>query len=152
VPARIVTGFGPGAEHFIGVQAVNADVFTDLPEGVPHETVKALYPTLVAAQPGALRVYRSNAEFLDVGTAADYLRTVDIIARREGREIDRGLGTTVSPSATVRHSVLWDRVAVGNDAHLEDCIVADDVVVAPGARYARCVLVHGADGLVVAPF
>lgn len=148
----VVTGFGPGAEHFIGVQVVDSSVFASVPEDTPRETVTELYPQLVAAQPGAIRVFRSNAEFLDVGTAADYLHTVDVIARREGRDLDRGAGVVVSPSATVHRSLLWDRVTVGDDAHLSECIVGDDVVVAAGARYQRCVLVNGRDGLTVAPF
>jgi NDP-sugar pyrophosphorylase family protein len=148
----VVTGFGPGAEHFIGVQAAEADVFATVPDQTPHETVKALYPQLVATQPGSIRVYRSDAEFLDVGTAFDYFRTADIIAEREGRELDCGTGVTVHPTAGVRHSLLWDRVEVREHAFLTDCIVADDVVVPPGSRYERCVLVKSVDGLTVTPF
>ena len=148
----VVTGFGDGAEHFIGVQAVDADVFANVPDDRPYETVKTLYPQLVSTQPGAIRVYRSSAEFLDVGTPADYLQTVDVVAGREGHALDRGRDMRVSESALVRHSILWDRVTIGDRAQLLDCIVADDVVVPAGVRYERCVLVNGRDGLVVSPF
>jgi NDP-sugar pyrophosphorylase family protein len=148
----IVTGFGAGNEHFIGVQVVEADVFGGIPLDTPYETVKTLYPQLVAAQPGSVRVYRSNAEFLDVGTPADYLETVDAIARREHRELDRGRAVRVHPTAEVRRSVLWDRVQVDERARLEDCIVGDDVVVPAGTHYERCVLIKGDDGLLVTRF
>jgi mannose-1-phosphate guanylyltransferase len=147
-----VTGFGPGGEHFIGVQAVEADVFHSLEDDVPHETVKHVYPRLVTLKPGSIRVYRSTAEFLDVGTPSDYLCTADVVAKREGRELDRGLGTSVHPTAEIRHSVLWDRVTIHERAVLTDCIVADDVVVPPEARYERRVLINTPDGLTVTAF
>jgi mannose-1-phosphate guanylyltransferase len=148
----IVTGFGPGSEHFIGVQAVDASVFADLPDDTPYETVKALYPQLLARHPGSIRVYRSDAEFLDVGTAADYLRTVGVIAKRENLPFDRGAGVTIHPTATVSDCVLWDRVVVCEGAVLDNCIVADDVVVPAGTRYERCVLIDSGNGVSVTPF
>jgi NDP-sugar pyrophosphorylase family protein len=150
--AGIVTGFGAGTEHFIGVQAVSARAFASVPDETPYETANTLYPALMAERPGSVRVVRSTAEFLDVGTPADYLRTVDIVARREGRELDRGRGVVVDPTATLRHCVLWDRVEVCEHAHLVDCIIGDDVVVPAASRYERCVMVNGEDGLTVAPF
>jgi NDP-sugar pyrophosphorylase family protein len=148
----IVSGFGPGNEHFIGVQAVDASAFADIPDNVAAETVKQLYPALIGRQPGAVRVYRSSAEFLDVGTAADYLETVDVICAREHRPMDSGAGVTVHPNATVRHSILWDRVTVGENAELVDCIVADDVAIPAGARYQQCAIANDAASLIVSPF
>ena len=148
----VVTGFGPGPEHFIGVQAMEARTLAAVRDDVPSETVKQVYPRLIAGAPGAVRVYRSKAEFLDVGTAADYLETVDIICAREQRRIDFGVGNVVHPTATVQHSVLWDRVTVPERAELIDCIVGDDVVIPAGERYERRVIVNGATGLIVSPF
>jgi NDP-sugar pyrophosphorylase family protein len=148
----IVTGFGPGGEHFIGVQALDARALTAVREDVPSETVKELYPALIAERPGSVRVYRSAAEFLDVGTPEDYLETVDIICARERRRLDSGTGVKVHPTATVRHSVLWDRVTVQERAELIDCVVGDDVLIPVGRKYERCSLVNGEQGLVVAPF
>ncbi len=155
---EIVTGFAKRSAsasagwHFIGVQAVTVAAFEAVPDDAPFEIVKELYPALIARQPGSVRVYRSRAEFLDVGTAADYLSTVDVVSRRERRELDRGSGTTIAPTAHVAHSVLWDRVHVQEYAELTDCIVGDDVVIPPGASYQRCVIVNGAAGLEVSPF
>lgn len=146
-----VTGFGPGTEHFIGVQAVDAEVFAAVSSDTPSETVKWLYPRVLAETPGAIRVYRSGAELLDVGTAADYLATVDLVARREGRSLDRGVDVTQHPTAHVEHSILWDRIDIGEGARLVDCIVADGVVVPAGAEYQRRVLVQSEAGLVVSP-
>jgi NDP-sugar pyrophosphorylase family protein len=147
-----IAQFGPGPWHFIGVQCARARAFATVPEHAPYETVKQLYPALLRARAGALRAYRTSAEFLDVGTAADYLDTVDIVARREHRPLDVGVDCVLDPSARISHSVLWDRVQVLPGAELIDCIIGDDVVVPAGARYERSVVVHGRDGLIVAPF
>lgn len=151
-PSGVVTGFGRGLEHFIGVQAVDASVFAGLEDDTPHETVKGVYPELLARDPGSIRVYRSQAEFLDVGTAADYFRTVSVIAQRENRPLDRGAGVVVHPSARVHESVLWDGVVVREGAVLVNCIVADNVVVPPGACYERRVLINTGSGVSVTPF
>jgi mannose-1-phosphate guanylyltransferase len=150
--AGVVTGFGLGSEHFIGVQAIEARALASVRDDVPSETVKEVYPALIAERPGSVRVFRSAAEFLDVGTAADYLETVDVVCAREHRRIDSGTGIRVHPTATIRHCVLWDRVTVQERAELIDCIVADDVVIPVASKYERCAIVNGEQGLVVAPF
>jgi mannose-1-phosphate guanylyltransferase len=152
----VVRGFGKPrpdtrALHFIGVQAVDAEVFQDVPDDEPLETVKQLYPQLIAREPSAVRVYESGAEFLDVGTPRDYVNTVGAIAAREGVALDVGHGCTIADDAQVERTVLWDRVSVGAGARLVDCVVADDVTVPPGATYSASVLVNGAAGLEVTP-
>jgi NDP-sugar pyrophosphorylase family protein len=141
-----VSGFGkPGPDaralHFIGVQAANADVFAHVPDDEPSETVKTLYPRLLRENPDAISVYRSGAEFLDVGTAADYLATVRTIAARENRPFDVGAHCHIAPDASIVNSVLWDRVTVGSGAHVVNSVLADDVVIPPGARIVDQVLV-----------
>ena len=42
--------------------------------------------------------------------------------------------------ARIEHSVLWDRVTVGESAELSHCIVTDDVTIPAGARYHRAVI------------
>jgi mannose-1-phosphate guanylyltransferase len=135
--------------HFIGVQAVDASAFASLADDRPAETVRTLYPELMAGRPNSVAAFVSQAEFLDIGTARDYLQTVSLIADREGRPFDRGEACRLAPDAAVSHTILWDRVTVGRGAHLNRCIVADDVTVPDGARYEHAVLVAGDDGLIV---
>jgi NDP-sugar pyrophosphorylase family protein len=140
-----VTGFGrPAAErrafHFIGVQAADAAAFAGLPDNEPAESVRMLYPQLLRERANAIRIHRSDAEFLDVGTAVDYLDTVGTIAAREGRPYDVGVDCRIAPDATIERSVLWDRVTVGAGAHIIDSVLADDVEVPAGARVANTVL------------
>jgi mannose-1-phosphate guanylyltransferase len=142
-----VSGFGKSspntrALHFIGVQAADASVFASLSDGEPSETVKMLYPRLLAEERDAIVVYRSAAEFLDVGTPRDYLETVATVARREQREFDIGADCSVAAGALIDRSVLWDRVTIGPGARVINSILADDVVIDAGARVENQVLVQ----------
>lgn len=139
----------PQVSHFIGAQAVNAETFASLPDNEPAETVRALYPALIAHRPGAVRAFMSDAAFFDVGTPADYLATVAAFAAREGRPFDVGRDCRIDPSATVDRSILWNGVTVGAGARLTECIAADGVTIPSGARYTRAVLVQNGEALQV---
>jgi NDP-sugar pyrophosphorylase family protein len=115
--------------HFIGVQAAEAEAFAPLPAGQPHETVGALYPSLIASRPGSVRAWVTAADFLDIGTPADYLATCNLIARREGRALEPGAGARIAPGARLEGSVLWDDVTVEDGVLLRDTIVTDGVCV-----------------------
>jgi NDP-sugar pyrophosphorylase family protein len=126
------TGFVPrgSAEpsfHFIGVQVVDPRAFATVPAGTPYQ-VGALYPALASAQPGRIRVFRTKADFLDIGTPADYLNTALTLADRDGLPC-AGMNSQVDFSARVERSVLWDDVVVEAGAMLKECVVADGVVV-----------------------
>lgn len=145
----IVSGFGkqPGAYHYIGVQAVNASVFAGVSVDDVSETVHGIYPPLIANRPEAIRMFYSKASYFDIGSPRDYLETVKTIAQREQRPVDRGVDCEVARDAALTDTVLWDRVRVGAGATLNNCVVADDVVIPPGARYSHSTLVMGENGL-----
>ena len=143
---------GTGGFHFIGVQVVNASVFAGVSPEVQSETVHGIYPGLIAGRSGSLRVFHTTKEFFDIGSPRDYLQTVLTLARRESRPVDRGRDCVVAADAIVRNTVLWDRVTVGAGAHLDHCVVADDVTVPAAARHADCSLVMRGREMIVAPF
>ncbi len=150
--------------HFIGIQAVEADVFDPLDPDRPANTVGGLYDALIAESPGSIRAFQCTGRFRDVGTVADYLDTCLAIAREEGAAgalVGRGL--TQGAGARVVRSVIWDDVTIGPGAVLEDCVVADGVVIPEGTRFAGCAIVAAgcapaasADtitgGLLISPF
>ncbi|MSO82582.1 MAG: NDP-sugar synthase [Acidobacteria bacterium] len=130
-----VTGFAKrgssqASYHFVGLQVAEAAAFASLHAGVPHESVAALYPALISARPGSVRAYVCTAEFLDIGTADDYLRTSLLLARREGGAL-HGARARIDPTARIEDSILWDDVEVGTGSMLRECIVADGACV-PG--------------------
>ena len=126
------TGFVPRGSrepsfHFVGVQAAQPRAFESVPPNTPYE-VRTLYTTIAAAELGAIRVFRTTASFLDIGTPADYLNTALLIAERDGVPAV-GARTRVDFGARVEQSVLWDDVVVQEGAMLKECVVADGAVV-----------------------
>ena len=89
----------PARFHFIGVQAVNAAVFSGVRPDQKSETVHGIYPALLA-RPGAMRIFRTTREFHDIGSPQDYLRTALRFASRESRPIDRGSSSIVGAGAS----------------------------------------------------
>ena len=153
-PDGWVTGFSrrvaPGQErqeraappslHFIGVQVAKARAFAALEDGVPAESVNALYPRLIAANSQSVAAYVSQASFLDIGTPRDCLDTSLALAQVEGPRLT-GARVGIADSAVLVRSVVWDDVTIGARAHLHDCIVADGVRIPDGARFERCAIV-----------
>jgi NDP-sugar pyrophosphorylase family protein len=161
-----VTGFTrAGATHenyhFIGVQCAEARAFARLADGVPAESVNALYPGLMTSEPGSIAAFVCQARFQDIGTPADYLRTSVQLAREEGDRLAAGRNVQVPASADVRGTAVWDDVVIGAHATLVDCIVGDGVRIPDHAHYERCAIVPAgarspaageriADGLLIA--
>jgi mannose-1-phosphate guanylyltransferase len=113
------------SHHFVGVQVAEAEAFASLAAGTAYESVAAVYPALMSERPGSIRVHVCNAEFLDIGTPDDYLRTSLLLAHREGTGATHGRGTRVAGTARIEDSVLWDDVEVGAGSMLRQCIVTD---------------------------
>jgi mannose-1-phosphate guanylyltransferase len=108
--------------HFVGVQVAEAEAFATLPDNRPFESVRQLYPTLVATRPGSVRTFVSSAEFFDIGTPADYLNTSLAFAARESHE-----SRIPNAESRLEDCVLWDDVEVDDDVRLRRCILTDGV-------------------------
>ena len=162
----VVTGFTARGSmvpsyHFVGVQVVQARAFASATPGVAIESISTLYPALMKAEPGCLRAHVCRAEFFDIGTPGDYLRTNLEFSAREAASA-RGARGRIHSTAHVEHSVLWDDVEIGSGCSLRHCIVADGVFVPAGTSWNN-VTIRPADGnlieseqrigdLAVAPF
>lgn len=123
--------------HFVGVQAVEPRVFADLTPGVPAETVSGVYRELVATRPGAVRAFRVDAPFLDVGTPQDYIDAAFHLDRLEGRSRDvivEGTGSVLDPTATLQRCIVWAEATVGPQARLDRCVVLSGVSIPAGAH------------------
>ncbi len=127
--------------HFIGVQIAHRAAFAAASPETPSEALRTLYPDLVAAAPGSVRVWPQQVAFHDIGTPADYLATVRSIAAEEGAALDRGADALVDPAAEVTDSILWDGVVIGKNAVVHNCVLADGVVVPAGLRLSGAAVV-----------
>ncbi len=111
--------------HFVGVQAAETGrVRIGATRCALRNGGRAL-PCSLSRRPGAIRAYRTAGEFMDIGTPSDYLDTSLRLAAREGT--DTAAHATISPTARVERSVLWDDVVVEDGAMLRECVVTDGV-------------------------
>jgi NDP-sugar pyrophosphorylase family protein len=97
----------------------------------------------MAERPNAIRAFQTTGEFLDIGTPSDYLDTSLTLAAREG--IDTAAHATISPTARVDRTVLWDDVVVEDGAMLRECVVTDGVRI-PADTSWRGVTIRHASG------
>jgi mannose-1-phosphate guanylyltransferase len=149
-----VTGFTPrGATgpswHFVGIQAVEAGVFAHLSPDQPSDSVGDVYRDLIERNPGSVRAFCCDARFRDIGTPLDYLQT-SLELGTLGEVADRafaGADGRIDPAASIARSVLWDRVVVGAGVELDQCVVADEVVIQRGSRFSRASIVRASDGV-----
>jgi NDP-sugar pyrophosphorylase family protein len=135
ITGRVLRGTGRSSFHFVGLQVVEAAAFDSVPPDTPYESVAALYPALIAGRRGAVRAWRCETEFLDIGTPADYLASAMAIGAREGVALDVGARCTIAPDAHLQQSVLWDDVVVEQGAWLRETIATDGVRVPAGTSW-----------------
>jgi NDP-sugar pyrophosphorylase family protein len=126
--------------HFVGVQVANAEAFASLPDNVPSESVAERYPALIAERRGSVRAFVTSAEFFDIGTPADYLRTSLLLSARDPRAARPGRRPGIDARATVEQSILWDDVEVGANVRLYRCVVTDGARVPPGSTWENATI------------
>lgn len=141
-----IQGFTPPdhgtANHFVGVQLVEASVFADLPEGKPASTIGGTYDALIASRPRTIHAHAVTTRFHDIGTPRDYLATSLAIAEQEGLgALPVGEGSTVHPTASVIRTEVWDHVEVAEECRVIDCVLADGVRLPRRCRLERQVVV-----------
>jgi mannose-1-phosphate guanylyltransferase len=132
--------------HFVGLQAVRAEVFAGLPDGVFAESIGGIYRSLMQKPAGALRAWITEGAFHDIGTVADYLGTTLQLAAPGSDEVRVGEHARIAPTAALSHSVLWDHVTVAEDCVLDRCVVADGVHLPAGSAFTRCAIVPATSG------
>lgn len=147
IPAAEVDAAGAAAAHFIGVQVAEPRAFAAVLLDAVADTLRGVYPRLVAAAPRAVGVWITSAAFHDVGTPAEYLRTAADVAAAEGRPLDRGAGGRIAGSARLEGTVCWDEVDIGDGVELVDCVVGDGARVPAGVRARRASIVPAATGV-----
>lgn len=134
----VVTGFpGRSSEaqtwHYPGIQVVQRQAFDGLPDNEPAESVREVYPSLMARLPGSVRGRVFDASWLDVGTIDDYLSTCGALAG-DGAGNVVGRGAEVAASAVLERTVVWSGGRIEAACHLTACVVTDEAVVPAGTE------------------
>lgn len=152
-----VTGFGDSAkpltedeirdtEHeivtplmFTGIHILEPEVFDYIPRGVYSDIVPTFYnPALAKGEKIAAHI--TDANWFELSTIPRYL---DIsLAMMNDKDVWIGERCRISTTASVRDSVLWDDVEIGDDVSLYRTIIADGVRIEPGENFENAAIVR----------
>jgi len=124
---------------FTGIHIFEPRVFDYIPRGVYSDIVPVFYrPALAAGEKIAAHI--TDAKWFELSTIPRYL---DIsLAMMDGSDMFVGQNNIVSELSTVRDSVLWDGIYVGDEASLYRTIVADGVRIEPGEHFENAAIVR----------
>ena len=123
---------------FTGIHILEPRVFDYIPRGVYSDIVPTFYnPALAKGEKIAAHV--TDANWFELSTIPRYLDVT--LAMLNGKENCIGTGCSVSDTATVRDSILWDNVTVADDVHLYRAILADGVTIEAGSHFENAAIV-----------
>lgn len=124
---------------FTGIHIFEPEVFDYIPKGVYSDIVPAFYRPAIA-QGRKISAHITDGSWYELSTIPRYL---DIsLAMMNGMNVHLGDNCKIPSSATIRDSVLWDNVTIGNNADLYRVIIADGVVIEPDSQYENVAIVR----------
>lgn len=121
---------GEVALMFTGIQILDPKVFEFIPPGVFSHSVTDVYiPAISRGDRIAAHIARGS--WYELSTVRRYLETSVALLKREGRDVEIGMGSSVEAGATVAESVLWENVNVARGAFVRRSVLGAGVRVGP---------------------
>ena len=124
---------------FTGIHILEPRVFEYIPRGVYSDIVPTFYnPALHNGERIAAHV--TDASWFELSTIPRYL---DIsLAMMNGGDVHFGRNCILSGAASLKDSVIWDDVTIGDGATLYRTIIADGVRIEPGEHFENVAIVR----------
>ncbi len=124
---------------FTGIHILEPRVFEYIPRGVYSDIVPTFYnPALAKGEKIAAHVTDGN--WFELSTIPRYL---DIsLLMMTGSDVHFGHNCTISGAASVKDSVIWDNVVIGDGAVLYRTIIADGVRIGEGEHFENAAIVQ----------
>lgn len=152
----LLKGFGgmPAAdEHgsaplmFTGIQILEPRIFEYIPRGVFSHTTTDVYPQAMA-RGEVVAAHVASGKWRELSTLRRYLDISVELLQEKGRAYVAGANSTISETAVVNDSILWDGVEVGAGAKINRAILGDNVRIPTGEIVESAVvvpasLIHG---------
>jgi NDP-sugar pyrophosphorylase family protein len=124
---------------FTGIHIVEPEVLDMIPDGQFFDTVTDIYMPHIKAG-GKIAAHVGSGEWYELSTIPRYL---DIsLAMMKNGDVHFGQNCTIAGAASVKDSILWDNVRVGDGATLYRTIVADNVSVGAGEHFENVAIVR----------
>jgi NDP-sugar pyrophosphorylase family protein len=131
---------------FTGIQILSPRIFEYIPPGVFSHSTVHVYPKAIQAGEAVIG-FVSDDDWYEVSTLDRYLEASLRFLHKKGEHVVAGRDCVIETGATVRDSVLWDRVVVETGARVERSVIGDGVRLPSGSNICRAVVVRaGAAG------
>ena len=126
---------------FTGIQVLDGRVFDLIPRGKYSDSVPTIYkPTIERGDTVAAHI--AEGTWYELSTVKRYLDTSVALMKREGRDVELGEGSQVSPGASVSESVLWEGVKIAPGARVRRAVLGAGVEVGPSDVFEEVAVVR----------
>ena len=124
---------------FTGIHILEPRVFDYIPRGVYSDIVPYFYnPALKKDE--KIAVHITDANWFELSTIPRYL---DIsLAMMHDKNVCQGENCHIAETATVKDSVIWDDVTIGEGTSLYRTIIADGVIIEQGEHFENVAIVR----------
>ena len=137
---RMPTDNGPTPLMFTGIHILEPRIFEYVPRGVFSDSVTNVYPQAMA-NGEIVAAHVASGKWRELSTLKRYLDISVELLREEGKSLIAGVNTSISASARVTDSVLWDNVEVGAGARINRVVLADKVKIGAGEVVENAIVV-----------
>jgi NDP-sugar pyrophosphorylase family protein len=124
---------------FTGIHVAEPALLDMIPDGQFFDTVTDIYMPYMKSG-GKIAAHVAEGEWYELSTIPRYL-DISLAMMRNGN-VHFGSNCTVAGAASLKDSVLWDNVTVGDGASLYRTIVADGVRIEPGEHFENAAIVR----------
>lgn len=122
----VETDEGPAPLMFTGIHIMEPRILEYVPRGVFSDSVTDVYPKAMA-NGEILAAHVASGKWRELSTLKRYLDISVELLREQGMTMIAGANNLVPATATVRDSVLWDDVEIGEGARINRAVLADKV-------------------------
>ncbi len=124
---------------FTGIHICEPALLDLIPRGVFSDTVTDIYIPYIRSG-GKIAAHVAEGDWYELSTIPRYL---DIsLAMMKSGDVHFGRNCSMSGMASVKDSVIWDDVTIGDGVTLYRTIVADGVTIQPGEHFENVAIVN----------
>jgi len=122
----VATDEGPAPLMFTGIHIMEPRILEYVPRGVFSDSVTDVYPKAMATGE-ILAAHVASGKWRELSTLKRYLDISVELLQEEGKSLVVGTNASISSTAIVTDSVLWDSVEVGDGARIHRAVLGDKV-------------------------
>lgn len=124
---------------FTGIHIVEPAIFDLIPKGVYSDTVTDIYIPYIKSG-GKIAAHIANGEWFELSTIPRYL---DIsLATMKAGDVHFGRNCNMAGAVSLKDSIIWDDVTIGDGASLYRTVIADGVTIEAGEHFENAAIVR----------